>query len=98
MVDLTQAAGAKAILLGMQIPPNYGPQYTRQFALSYSTVAEATGAHLVPFFLEGVALVDGMIQGDGIHPTTKAQPLLLDTGWQALVTLLRADYPRLGDT
>lgn len=96
MVSMAQASGARVVLLGMQIPPNYGPRYTRDFAAAFTTVAQATKAHLVPFFLEGVALEAGMIQGDGIHPTTLAQPILLDTGWRALVAVLADLYPELG--
>ncbi len=95
MVTMAQNSGARVVLLGMQIPPNYGPRYTRDFADAFTKVATATGAHLVPFFLEGVALEDNMIQSDGIHPTTLAQPILLTTGWQALVAILGDDYPAL---
>ena len=95
MVEMAQSKGARVILLGMQIPPNYGPRYTREFAGAFQTVAEATDAHLVPFFLDGVALGDGMMQSDGIHPTTRAQPIMLDTAWRALVEFLGEDYPRL---
>ena len=95
MVELAQNRGAKVILLGMQIPPNYGPHYTRDFASAFKTVADAKDAYLVPFFLEGVALIEGMIQSDGIHPTTQAQPLLLETGWQALVATMGDTYPLL---
>lgn len=96
MVELAQDRGARVVLLGMQIPPNYGPKYTREFASAFKTVADLKGAYLVPFFLEGVALIDGMIQTDGIHPTTAAQPLLLETGWQALVATMGEAYPLLG--
>ena len=95
MVEMAQASGARVVLLGMQIPPNYGPRYTREFAAAFATVAQATEAHLVPFFLDGVALEAGMIQGDGIHPTTLAQPILLETGWRALVATLADAYPEL---
>lgn len=95
MVTMAQSSGARVVLLGMQIPPNYGPRYTRDFAAAFKTVAAATEAHLVPFFLDGVALVEGMIQGDGIHPTAAAQPTLLATGWDALVDCLALDYPLL---
>ena len=88
MIAMAQTNGARVVVLGMQIPPNYGPKYTREFSQAFATVAEEADAYLVPFFLEGVALVDGMIQGDGIHPTTKAQPILLNTGWQALLAAL----------
>lgn len=95
MVELAQTQGARVVLLGMQIPPNYGPKYTREFAAAFKTVADAKEAYLVPFFLEGVALIEGMIQSDGIHPTTQAQPLLLETGWKALVETMGETYPLL---
>jgi len=95
MVELAQNHGARVVLLGMQIPPNYGPHYTREFAAAFKTVADAKDAYLVPFFLDGVALIEGMIQSDGIHPTTQAQPLLLETGWQALVATMGEAYPLL---
>ncbi len=82
------AGERRVLLLGMQIPPNYGPRYTRAFAAMYREVARETGAVLVPFFLEGVALTPGLMQPDGIHPTQEAQPLLLETLWAYLEPLL----------
>ena len=98
MTQMSQAQGARVVLMGMQIPPNYGPHYTREFAAAFKQVADAHNAYLVPFFLEGVALVEGMIQNDGIHPTTQAQPLLMETGWQALVATLSEQFPLLGSS
>ena len=60
-----------------------------------TAVASTTNAHLVPFFLEGVALEANMIQSDGIHPTTLAQPVLLETGWQALVASVGDLFPEV---
>ena len=88
MVELSLASEAKVLLVGMQIPPNYGPRYTEAFFDMYADVADETGVALVPFFLEEVALSPGMMQSDGIHPTAEAQPLLLDTLWRYLEPLL----------
>ncbi len=88
MVDRSRAAGAKVLLLGMQLPPNYGQRYTRAFAAVYENLATEKQVPLVPFFLEGVGGVAGMIQADGIHPTVSAQPRLLDNVWPQLQPLL----------
>lgn len=90
MVEWSQAAGAKVLLAGMQIPPNYGQQYTQQFMQSYPDIAEQYDTALVPFLLEGIAVHPGLMQADGIHPTSEAQPLLLDNVWPALEPLLDA--------
>ena len=88
MVDLATAAGAKVLLLGMRIPPNYGPDYTEQFRSSYSDLARDKKLPLVPFLLNGIALVPELMQADGIHPNELGQPRLLDTVWPALKPLL----------
>lgn len=88
MVELSLAADRKVLLVGMQIPPNYGPRYTQAFFTMYEEVARETGVPLVPFFLEKVALAPGLMQSDGIHPTADAQPLLLETLWSYLAPLL----------
>lgn len=88
MVENAQQAGAKVLLLGMRLPPNYGARYTTAFAQVFSDVAEQKQVPLVPFFLEGVGGVPGMMQSDGIHPTEGAQPLLLENAWPALKPLL----------
>ncbi|MCH8498969.1 MAG: arylesterase [Marinobacter sp.] len=97
MVNLTQEAGAKVLLVGIQIPPNYGPRYMAAFAETFQVVAREYEAPLVPFFLEGIYDQPGMMQSDGIHPTTAAQPLMLDNVWPALESLLQevkiAQYP-----
>lgn len=89
MIDAAQAAGARVLLLGMRIPPNYGPAYTQEFHDSFAQVARATGAALVPFFLEPIALDEAMFLDDGIHPNAAAQPALLDHIWPALAPLLQ---------
>ncbi len=88
MVELSLSENREVLLVGMQIPPNYGPRYTTAFHDVYATVAAETGVPLVPFFLEKVALEPGLMQADGIHPTAAAQPLLLETLWNYLEPLL----------
>jgi len=92
MTRASKAARAKPVLLGMEIPPNYGRRYSDDFAALFGTVAKAENASLVPFFLAGVA--DGpdaaeMFQPDRIHPRAEAQPKMLDNVWPVLLPLLR---------
>ena len=70
------------------MPPNYGPQYTREFDGLYAELAREHSLALVPFFLEGIALDDGLMQEDGIHPNAAAQPQLLAAVWPRLLPLL----------
>lgn len=91
MAQQAKASGARVLLLGMQVPPNYGPDYTRRFAALYAEVARSEKVALVPFFLRGVA--DGgdpvrWFQSDRIHPNAEAQPRLLDNVWPELKKLL----------
>ena len=88
MVQQSQTIGAKVLILGMQLPPNYGVRYTTAFADVFPKVANETGSALVPFMLEGVGGVPGLMQSDGIHPTAEAQPRLLDNVWPTLKPLL----------
>lgn len=89
IVELSRAAGAKVLLLGMKMPPNYGQRYTADFQTTYAHIAQKYRLPFVPFFLERVALEPGMIQADGLHPTAAAQPAMLDAVWPTLVPLLR---------
>lgn len=89
ILRLSQQAGARILLLGMRIPPNYGPAYTQAFHAMYGELSERHRVPLVPFFLAKVALDDSLMQDDGIHPNAKAQPLLLDTLWPMLKPLLK---------
>lgn len=84
MVEQAEDAGAQVILLGMRIPPNYGPRYTDAFEKVFSDVAREKGVPLLPFLLEGVGGVEGMMQSDGVHPTAAAQSLLLDNAWPVI--------------
>ncbi|UCJ15671.1 arylesterase [Pseudomonas sp. MM211] len=88
MVDASREAGAKVLLLGMRIPPNYGERYTTAFAKVYDDLAAEKNIPLVPFLLEGVGGVDTLMQDDGVHPAVEAQPLLLENVWPTLKPLL----------
>ena len=88
MIDASQQAGAKVLLLGMQLPPNYGERYTRAFAAVYAELGQEKKVALVPFFLEGAGGKPELMQADGIHPAVGAQGLLLDNVWPALKPLL----------
>ncbi|WP_145127412.1 arylesterase [Pseudomonas sp. URMO17WK12:I11] len=88
MVDQSRQAGAKVLLLGMQLPPNYGVRYTTAFAKVYEELAKDKQVALVPFFLEGVGGVPELMQADGIHPAQGAQQQLLENAWPALKPLL----------
>ena len=89
MIDLSRSAGAAVLLLGMKIPPNYGPRYASEFERLYADLARRNKLAFEPFFLDKIALADGMMQEDGIHPTAKAQPIMLETLWPRLRPLLR---------
>jgi len=86
-----QAAGAKVLIVGIQVPPNYGGDYTRRFEAVFAKVASTTKSALVPFLLKGVADAPNamsLFQADRIHPTAAAQPQLLDNVWPELRKLL----------
>jgi acyl-CoA thioesterase-1 len=92
MVHATRSAGARPLLVGMQVPPNYGQKYAQDFVASFGAVAKAEGAALVPFLLRGVADVAGSeryFQSDRIHPNESAQPRMLDNVWPVLAPLLK---------
>ena len=88
IAQLSRRAGARVLLLGMMVPPNYGRQYADRFAEIYRRVANAEKTALVPFFLDGVADRIELFQPDRIHPTAAAQPTLLANVWPALAPLL----------
>lgn len=92
MTQAAQAAGAKVLLAGMQVPPNYGRDYGQQFATLFANIAQEQKTALVPFLLQGIA--DGpdplaLFQPDRIHPSAAAQPRILNNLWPALRPLLR---------
>ena len=88
MIDQSLEAGAKVLLLGMQLPPNYGARYTTAFARVYSELGEEKKVELLPFFLEGIGGHPELMQADGIHPAVGAQGRLLDNVWPVLKPLL----------
>ena len=92
MAQAAKAAGARVIVVGMQVPPNYGRQYGDEFAGLFATVAKAQDAALVPFLLAGIAdgpQAEAMFQADRIHPKEAAHPLMLANVWRVLDPLLR---------
>lgn len=91
LVLLSRQAGARVLITGILIPPNYGPEYTSKFRDAFRQASKSTGAPLTPFVLEDIALKPEMMQEDGIHPTAKAQPLILDNLWPWIAPLLQAD-------
>ncbi len=88
VVRLSQAAGARVLLAGMKMPPNYGKAYADAFERLFQDVSRDTGATLLPFFLQGIAERLELFQADRIHPNEAAQPLILDNVWPVLVPML----------
>jgi len=89
MIDLGKSKGATIVLVGMQIPTNYGARYTTQFKEVYPELAEKNKIALVPFLLEGVAMHSELIQNDGIHPTAEAQPAIVKNVMPVLLPLIQ---------
>ncbi len=89
MVTAAQAAGARVLLVGMQLPPNYGPGYVREFGEVFVSVAQARKVPLVPYFFAGFGDDLAFFQSDRIHPTAEAQPKLLANVWPELQPLLK---------
>lgn len=88
MIVLARQAGARVVLLGIDVPPNYGPAYRERLRGVYRQLAGQYRLPLVPFLLEGVALQPGLMQADGLHPTAAGQPRVLDNVWPVLDGLL----------
>lgn len=78
IIALAKQHQTKVLLMEIQIPPNYGPRYTKTFTNIYPRVAEQTGVTLLPFFIEHIAVDSNLMQADGIHPTKEAQPLIAE--------------------
>jgi acyl-CoA thioesterase-1 len=89
IVGLARAAGARVLLLGMRLPPNYGPRYNTGFTQLFVDIGRDEKVPVVPFFMETVALDPQMMQDDGMHPNARAQPSLLDAVWPQLQPLLQ---------
>ncbi len=84
-----QVSGARVLLAGMRMPPNYGAEYTREFAAVYPEVARRTGVALMPFLLDGVAAEPRFLQPDGLHPNAAGYRIIADRLWPYLQPLLR---------
>jgi len=81
IIETAHGDGASVVLLGIRIPPNYGPRYTQAFERVYRELADELNVPWIEFFMEGVALNEELMQDDGIHPNAEAQPVLLDNAW-----------------
>jgi len=88
MVTTAQKSGSRVLMVGLRLPPNYGPAYVHRFESTFSDVARARKIALVPFLFEGFAEDDAMFQGDRIHPVIAAQARMLDNVWPRLKPLL----------
>ena len=84
MIQASKKSGAKVLVFGMQIPPNYGHDYTNQFKAIYSKLAKQEGVELLPFFMQGIASQKELFQADNIHPNEKAQTILFKNVWVAM--------------
>lgn len=89
MIREATGSGARVLLVGMQVPPNYGPDYSKRFAAMYQGLARERGVKLVPFLLTGLDETEKFFQPDRIHPNQRAQPVMLDNVWPVLKPLLK---------
>ncbi|UCC55141.1 MAG: arylesterase [Gammaproteobacteria bacterium] len=88
MISSAHEAGAKILLVGVQLPPNYGPRYTERFQAVYSELAREREVTLLPSLVDGIGTEQNLMQPDGIHPNSVAQPLIRDRVWKELEPLL----------
>jgi len=86
-------ANANVLLLGMRLPPNYGPAYTQSFADAYKDLAFSKKITLIPFFLANIADKRELMQADDLHPNQQAQPLILDNVWPSLLPMIQVAMP-----
>lgn len=89
MIASAKKAGARVLLVGMRMPPNYGPAYTQRFEATFADIARTHKVGFVPFLFDGFADKPEFFQADGIHPAADAQPMILDTVWRGLRTMLK---------
>lgn len=89
MITLSKKSKAKVLLVGMRIPPNYGPKYTASFSQTYSQLSQQHKISLVPFMLENIAAKPNLIQEDGLHPNALGQRMILDNIWPKLQLMLK---------
>lgn len=90
IIEASQASGAKVVVIGMRIPPNFGPDYAEKFFGTFGELAKQYHAGYVPFLLDGIADDPSQFQADQIHPTAAAQPRLLENVWPSVKPLLSA--------
>jgi len=88
MISSVQETGAQLLLIGVQLPPNYGPRYTERFQAVYRELAVEHDLALLPSLVDGIGTEQNLMQQDGIHPNVTAQPLIRDHVWEALLPLL----------
>jgi acyl-CoA thioesterase-1 len=92
IIETARSAGASVALLGIRIPPNYGPRYIKAFEGTFRDVATANDVPWIEFFMDGVALDAELMQADGIHPNAEAQPILLDNAWPIIEKALENNH------
>jgi acyl-CoA thioesterase-1 len=88
MIASVRQAGARLLLIGVQLPPNYGPVYTQRFQAVYRELAREQEVTLLPSLVDGIGTEQNLMQRDGIHPNAIAQPLIRDRVWKELLPLL----------
>jgi acyl-CoA thioesterase-1 len=88
MISSAREAGAQVLLVGVQLPPNYGPRYTERFQAIYAELAREREVTLLPSLVDGIGTEQNLMQSDGIHPNSAAQPLICDRVWIELEPLL----------
>ena len=89
IISASQRAGVRVLVAGMKMPPNYGQQYTREFEESFSSVSKQFKTAFLPFLIDGVADKPELFQQDRLHPTTEAQPIVLENVWKVLRPMLK---------
>ena len=94
IIERSQKAGARVLVVGLKLPPNYGPDYTEAFESSFGELAKRYRTALVPLLMEGFAEKPELFQPDQVHPTVAAQPFMEERVWKALRPLLRDADPR----
>jgi acyl-CoA thioesterase I len=97
MTRLCLDSGARVLLVGMVLPPNYGKRYTDKYEMIFQEVAESFGIPFLPFLLDGIATPQSLLQRDGIHPKPEAQPLMMEQIWPQIRTLLNLDEASVAD-
>ena len=93
MIDSVRDSGARVLLVGVQLPPNYGPVYTERFQAVYRQLARELEVNLLPSLMDGVGLQPALMQSDGVHPNAQAQPVILEQVWDRLAPMLESAGP-----